>query len=138
MYTRVPSGRMPRGMRVPENYSGNAFRTLEAPPPPREKIHEPPIVFPEPPKEEKEEVEVEEAPHSPVADVAASNEPSDISVGAKPSLFGLRLTFLGLFHSSGLHIGLEELLLIGLILMISQEGKNDDLVWLLILLLLIP
>ncbi len=138
MYTRVPSGRMPRGMRVPENYSGNAFRTLEAPPPPREKIPEPPIVFPEPTEEEKEAVEVEEAPPSPVANASTASEPSDVSVGAKPSLFGLRLPFQGLFRSSGLHIGFEELLLIGLILMISQEGKNDDLVWLLILLLLIP
>ncbi len=28
MYTRIPSGRYPRGMRVPENYGGNAFRPL--------------------------------------------------------------------------------------------------------------
>jgi hypothetical protein len=128
---------MPRGMRVPENYSGSAFRTLEAPPPPREKTpdHEPPIVFSEPPREE---IAVEESPPAPVSEPSASTEPSDVSVAAKPSLFGLRLPFQGLFRSSGLHIGFEELLLIGLILMISQEGKNDDLVWLLILLLLIP
>ena len=135
MYTRVPSGRMPRGMRVPENYAGNAFRAYE-PSPPR------PVSFPIPPQEEAPPP-IEEITPPPTADNAPQEadgaaEAPHTPVSASPSPLGLRLPFQGLFRSSGLHIGIEELLLIGLILMISQEGKNDDLIWLLILLLLIP
>ena len=135
MYTRVPSGRMPRGMRVPENYAGNAFRSYD-PAPPR------PVPLPIPPQEEAPPPIEEIAPppmadHTPQEADGAADAPHT-PVSSSPSLFGLRLPFQGLFCSSGLHIGIEELLLIGLILMISQEGKHDDLIRLLILLLLIP
>ena len=130
MYTRVPSGRMPRGMHVPENYSGNAFR--------------PPQSMPRTPEPPKEPLSKEESsrPLPPLPEVpppdATDNEPASTATNeaitpvGKSFPFGLRLPF------QGLHIGFEELLLIGLILMISQEGKNDDLVWLLLLLLFIP
>ncbi len=136
MYTRVPSGRMPRGMRVPENYSGNAFRSSESTPPttapPRKEI---PLASPMPAPEPPTELPVLEMPPQEETTAAPTD---DMPVHATPSPFGLRLPFQGLFRSSGLHIGFEELLLIGLILMISQEGKNDDLIWLLLLLLFIP
>ncbi len=126
MYTRIPSGRFPRGMRVPENYSGNAFRGIppeqEMPP---SKESEPPAP---PPEVENVREEIGDNPPS---------EPSEphVPVGHTSPPFGLHLPFKLFSHGDG--IGFEELLLIGLILLISQEGKNDDLVLLLILLLFI-
>ena len=121
MYTRVPSGRMPRGMRVPENYSGNAFRPHEMPPPPTPPPQEPP----------QKDLQPSEAPPLPEAPPAEA-PPAEAPPPEKPTLLGLRLPF------SGFHLGVEELLLIGLILMIAQEGENDEIIWLLLLLLFIP
>jgi len=130
MYTRVPSGRMPRGMHVPGNYSGNAFRPPQSVPRTPEPPKEPP------PKEESPQTlpPLPEAPPPDVTDNTPSRTDSDEATAhvGRSFPFGLRLPL------QGLHIGFEELLLIGLILMISQEGKNDDLVWLLLLLLFIP
>ena len=121
MYTRVPSGRMPRGMRVPENYSGNAFRAYEPPPTPP-----PPRETPKPDEPDLPDVPPQNAESAP-ADLPKAEEPS--TAVAKQAPFGLHLPF------AGLHLGFEELLLIGIILMIAQEGKNDDVIWLLLLLL---
>ena len=138
---------MPRGMRVPENYSGNAFRQA-----PHEISGEPPIRnnprMPAPERIVDPISSESESLAEPMEDV--QSEPQDLPteapptaepatpVGGKALPFGLRLPFQGLFRGSGISIGFEELLLIGLILLISQEGKNDDLVWLLLLLLFIP
>ena len=159
MYTRVPSGRIPRGMRVPENYSGNAFRPPSAPKKstensapdtrPSEPREEP--LSPSFPKSLSDEVpRMTNAPEHPIdeearkeaqepqTDASQPNESATQSM-ARSAPFGLRLPFFsGHSSSAGLSIGIEELLLIGLILLISQEGKNDDLVWLLLLLLFIP
>lgn len=118
MYTRIPTGRYPRGMRVPENYGGNAFRPIvneavseEEPAVPDESPSPLPLPTPElPPPEAPPE------PHAPVG------------------RFSLGLPFL---RRDGGGIGFEELLLVGLIFLIAEEGKHDDLIWLLLLLLLI-
>lgn len=157
MYTRVPSGRMPRGMRVPENYGGNAFRSPSVPPaygersfrePPSPPPKEDPIPPPFPDEALPQEGSVEDttheedAPSPPQEEIQNTERDTDeasVPTGSKTSPFGLRLPFLqGRSQGLSLSIGFEELLLIGLILLISQDGKNDDLVWLLLLLLLIP
>ena len=125
MYTRIPSGRYPRGMRVPENYGGNAFRPL--------------------PNGMPDEAEPPQAPVTEISEQAPANNDLPLSTPDAPSeapseshvpagRFSLGLPFL---HRDGMGIGFEELLLVGLIFLVAQEGKNDDLVWLLLLLLLI-
>ncbi len=152
MYTRVPSGRMPRGMRVPENYAGNAFRPLPHEPPYEKRApivpHAPLDDVPPPPEPTaplaREEEAVQEPPQRdlpPEADLPPEPhpdaDPPDAPVGAKPSSLGFKLPFRLPSFGTGLSIGFEELLLLGIILLISQEGKNDDLILLLILLLFI-
>lgn len=131
MYTRVPSGQLPRGMRVPENYAGNAFRHLPA-------EEATPI---DEPKETRETISpaTEAAETLPVRNEEkkeSADEPH-VPVGGKPFPFSLRLPFFGSGQGKGLTIGTEELLLLGLILLISQEDGNSDLILLLILLLFI-
>lgn len=151
MYTRVPSGQIPRGMRVPENYAGNAFRPLphekpmasaphvpnhNAPPLEKTSHTAPPDSLPETTFErEAQEAELSSAPEPPAAS-SPTSEPT-VAVDAKPSALGLKLPFRLPSWGTGLSIGFEELLLLGMILLISQEGKNDDLILLLILLLFI-
>ena len=126
MYTRIPSGRYPRGMRVPENYGGNAFRSL-----PNESANEEGV--PKPPVTES----IEQAPirrDSPPPSPDTTPPEAASAPHAPAGRFSLGLPFL---RRDGIGIGLEELLLVGLIFLVAQEGKNDDLVWLLLLLLLI-
>ena len=137
MYTRVPSGRMPRGMRVPENYAGNAFRPLPhepqerraptaSPPPPRDDA---------PPSNRMPEDKIQQ--EAPLSDPPIKTEPPSEPVAAKPSPLAHKLPFRLPSLGTGLSIGFEELLLLGIILLVSQEGKNDELILLLILLLFI-
>lgn len=132
MYARQPpDGRFPRNVRIPRNYSGNAFRQEEEMPPPTVVAEEsretklPPASPPPSPSEE----EVKEAPAEPSA--AAS-------VGKLFPSPGFRLD-LGRFLNRGRGggIGFEELLIIGLIFLLSQSETKDDLVFLLLLLLFI-
>ena len=144
MYTRVPSGRMPRGMRVPENYAGNAFRPLPYEPPHEKRMPIEPRAphFDAPPPPDPidtvdELAREEEPPQKEHTDLPPEPQADTVAVGAKPSSLGWRLPFRLPSFGTGLSIGFEELLLLGLILLISQEGKNDDLILLLILLLFI-
>ncbi|MBR2354033.1 MAG: hypothetical protein IKA76_05995 [Clostridia bacterium] len=110
MYARQPlDRRSPPPLRIPKNYSGNAFPPKEEPPPPEEIRSESP---PEPPKTE-ERIQKEDLPVS------------------KPTLAG----FFGKGDRS-FGIGSEELLILGLILLISKGDSHDDLLPLLLLLLL--
>ena len=94
MYTRVPSGRMPRGMRVPENYAGTAFRPSPHEPPQEHQTPAPP-----PPRDDSppaEQIPKEKAPQEPMASDApteASPEPPTESVHAKPASLGHKLPF---------------------------------------------
>ena len=130
MYARQPpEERFPRTVRIPRNYSGNAFRQEEnLPTPPFPAESEP----------------VQETP--PISTVTESQEPdtsgqasaSAASVGKLCPSPGFRLD-LGRFLNRGRGggIGFEELLIIGLIFLLSQSETKDDLVFLLLLLLFI-
>ena len=119
MYTRS-HGRFPRGMRVPENYSGNAFRV------------------------EPVESSVEDMSQNENGVTAREQENAEAKRKEEDTPAGLSLPRPRLFSggllsrlTGGGGIGLEELLLVGLILLLSEDGGNDDLVLLLILLLLV-
>ena len=140
MYSRFQN-REERPVQIPEHYSGCAFsatdgRTEKAPlksaPPLLEVAHpspDPSHVQETPPRNDLPTCVPQESAHT---EPSAHDAP--VSSHKAPRLLGN----LGLAFPFSHGVGFEELLLIGLILMISQEGKNDDLVWLLILLLLIP
>lgn len=112
MYVRPQSFRYPSGVRLPENYGGNAFRESAAP---------------------TEESEGEKAE----AVVKDEQEPSPPEATEallpKQSGFGLRLG--SLFGKSG--IGTEELLILSLILLLADGDGNEDLILFLLLLFFI-
>ena len=123
MYSRQPMGRFPKGMRVPENYSGNAFAPRPAP-------------FIEEQVDSAEMVETAETAE------ALSSRPSDIEAGADSNDRSdhSRPTFkfdLGRFFSGNRGFGMEEFLIIALILLLAQNGSGDDTLIFLILLLFI-
>ncbi|MBQ9086352.1 MAG: hypothetical protein IJY47_04105 [Clostridia bacterium] len=125
MYARQPpTGKFSRPFQLPSNYSGNAFAA--------EEVTEVPSV----PEEEKE---AEEIPTS--APPQQESEPAEKTASPAGKLFsspGFHLDLGRLFKSDrGGGIGMEELLLIGLIFLISQGETKDDLLLLLLLLLFI-
>ena len=111
-------GRFPKGMRVPENYSGNAFSSPKEPPPPFEETA-------------AEDVAVSASP--PPEDEEKNTGEYDTPTVARPS-FKLDL---GRFFSGNKSFGMEEFLIIALILLIAQNDTNDDTLIFLILLLFI-
>lgn len=142
MYTRSGQGRFPRDLRVPKNYAGNAFR-----PPLSEKDQAEPIFIDESfekPVAEKQASPSEETQETLVKETTDSSEAHDKaeekSEAKQTGLFSFPKFDIGLgklFSHGGINIGFEELLLLGLILLIASEGKGDDLILLLILLLFI-
>ena len=110
MYTKS-QGRFPHSMRVPENYSGNAFSAQKIP-----------LGNDDPPSPVSKS-ESQEAPPPPQPDAA-----TPVGACAEPHP---RLGLSDLFS----RFGMEELLLIGLILLLAEDGKNDELILLLIRLL---
>lgn len=118
MYSRQPMGRFPKGMRVPENYSGNAFA-------PR------PTSYPEETPEEKEEKEAEPLPVS--ANMSQSDTENQHPAESRPS-FKLDL---GRFFSGSRGFGTEEFLILALILLLAGSDSSDDTLIFLILLLFI-
>ena len=121
MYSRYPNYRFSGGVRIPDNYSGNAFGAPEAPP--RESAEE--HIGAEARAEESAPVEAESARESAEVFKSEKEKPRFPSFG-----FGLGRLFSGGF-------GFEELLIIGLILLIAQSGTDDDIILLLALLLFI-
>lgn len=117
MYSRYPNYRFSGGVRIPDNYSGNAFGASEDTP---------------------QELEEERGREEERAEVSAPLEAksSEVFKAEKertgfPS-FGFKF---GRLFSGG--FGFEELLIIGLILLIAQGGADDDIILLLVLLLFI-
>lgn len=122
MYSRYPNYRFSGGMRLPENYSGNAFKASE---------------------DDTEEKISEDEPHSTQSYdspfVAEEPEKKEATEVFKPSdkkfrLPGFNLN-LGRIFSGG--FGIEELLIIGIILLLSKNDTDDDIILLLALLLFI-
>ena len=142
MYARTPQGRFPRDVHVPKNYAGTAFRA--------------PHVGSQTVSDDKKAYETEslteqetrihaDGEEKNVADAQRENDlesakEREVNSEAKQSGLFSSLPFrLGtgkLFsRGGGISLELEDLLLIGLILLMLGESKSDEL-WLLLLLLL--
>lgn len=117
MYARqTADGRRQRGLNIPANYSGSAFSPINEQPLPS--VTDTP---------ENTDVPEKEASAEPVAAVSLPVEAKDnVSAG----LFRL-------FGSGTGGIGFEELLILGLVFLISQNDVKDDLAFLLLLLLFV-
>lgn len=117
MYARQPSeNRYSRNMNIPSNYSGNAFRQDT----PTEEIEAP------------EEVGEIDAPQN------IQPLPSDETLPAYKAESSDTAAGIGrLLGRGGGGIGLEELLIIGIVILLSQGEVKDDLAFLLLLLLFI-
>lgn len=137
MYTRSPQGRFPRDMRVPKNYAGNAFR----PPLSEQERGEPIFIENTDDAENLSTAEEQKNSLEKQSNESKEAEKKDEKKDAKQAgLFSFPKFDLGLsklFSRGGINIGFEELLILGLILLIASEGKGDDLILLLILLLFI-
>lgn len=142
MYTRPPQGRFPRGMRIPQNYSGNTFRptaedqeeALPDIPAPYYPTDLPSYSPPAPDPDETEEVFQKSESHDEPEDKEDALPVS--RKGEEGFHFSLRNLFPGL-GKEGSGFGSEELLLLALVLLLSGSEGNDDLILLLILLLLV-
>ena len=134
MYTR-PRTDGNDALRIPENYSGNAFHGDSlSPSPPIEPPAEPTDAE-VPAAEESEASAASEA--LPVA-VSPTAEPhEDTPVLKKASPFSPLLPPRMLGGRGGLlgDIGIEELLIIGILILLSQSDTDDDILLLLVLLL---
>lgn len=127
MYSKPPR-REDESLRIPENYSGNAFFGESLPPP----------SFVDdgtesPPKKEPSPFEELSAENIPTAEAAPSHDvpalkQSPFSSFLPPKIAGARGGLLG-------DIGVEELLIIGVIILLSQSETDDDILLLLLLLL---
>lgn len=118
MYARqTASGRASRNMKIPPNYGGSAFF--------RESDDE----FSAAPITQIEET-TEEQEQTSDGIAAVSMTSAHDSEDEKAGLFHL-------FGSGSGGIGLEELLILGLVLLISQNDVKDDLAFLLLLLVFI-
>lgn len=133
MYSRYPNYRFSGGVRVPENYSGNAFSSSE-----EEKTET---------AAEEERITAEEAGDLSTVSESTSEREGETKESDeeqtrevfKPNRKGIRFPGFGFDVGkifSG-RFGFEELLLIALILLISQNGADDDIVLMLALLLFI-
>lgn len=136
MYSRFPPERREKPIRLPENYSGCAF-SANSPVPP----HVPPSVPQEhsSDRSEQECMQHEDAPQKELhenghAEQIAPPPPAPQSNGMAPDRLPSRL-FGG--HGLSIPIGLsfDELLLIGLILLLSHSENDSDMVLWLVLLL---
>ena len=127
MYYRSQGYRYPRDMRVPINYSGNAFLESKSNNEDKEPIE---LAASSAPQNDAEQ-ETEHHESSPdLLTEAANNEaeasaPTSIFKGfGSNSLFGGR-------------IGSEELLILALVFLLSDADIDSDIIWLLLLLLFI-
>lgn len=121
MYSRTSSGREVGGYRIPEGYRGNAFSPIN---PTTEEVTPAPIEPELPP------AEAEGPEQSLPVSLPQKSEPRALSPLASllpPKPSGTK----GLLGD----IGLEELLILGVILLVSQSETDDDILLFLILLL---
>ena len=134
MYSRYPNYRFSGGLKVPENYSGNAFKAAEI------NDEEPVIAQAE---DIHSEVAVKQAADTPrsegeiekAEEIMAEGEPENsLPVGKRVKSPALKFN-IGKLFSGG--FGFEELLIIGLILLISQNETDDDIILLLVILLFV-
>lgn len=121
MYYRPQGYRPPRDMRIPINYSGNAFIEHDS------SAENEPETYSEAPTENsvlldaevKETEDISDAPDKPLIVEEPKSAPSSL-LG---NVFG--------------KIGTEELLIIALVFLLSDNDSENDIIWLLLLLLFI-
>lgn len=124
MYARQPQSerydRDSRGLRVPGNYSGNAFRDYQR------DMHAA--------DEDNDKIAADNTSDSAEDEATAkASSTSDYDKGSQKSV----PVGLGRLMGGGGGIGLEELLILGLVFLISQNDEKDDLAFLLLMLLFI-
>ena len=129
MYSRPPNNRFPRGMRVPENYSGNAFGTAS------DNDREEMAIQAEEDIQNQENAPsfLSSEPNSQSLPASKSTSSSGNDNESRPS-FSLNL---GRFFPTNRSFGMEEFLIIALILLLAQNDTDDDTLIFLILLLFI-
>lgn len=126
MYARYPNYRFGGGIKIPENYSGNAFSASPTDP----------DVPPDLANTELQEVSED----IPVVTVDKNEENTETSIfrggdkRRRASPFGFRFD-LGRLFSGG--FGFEELLILAIILLVSQNEAQDDLILFLAILLFV-
>ncbi len=121
MYVKPQNYRFPAGgVRLPQNYSGNAFGTAQS-----NSADENVDI--------QEQVEEAQPDTSPTEEITASAEPAAKRAGLlKESGFHLRLGSL-----LGGKFGTEEFLILAMILLLADGDDNDELILFLILLFFI-
>ncbi len=129
MYSRYPNYRFSGGVRVPNNYSGNAFRQREAP---TEDTERPPEELPRE-EENRERTAAEERE----ADLKEERREKQLPIVSYPSKEEHSLPRLSFGKSLLSDIGSEELLLLALIFILSSSEDRDDITLFLILLLFV-
>ncbi len=154
MYARQgPDVRFQRNVRIPQNYSGNAFRSDQEKTDLREAAPQPNDAGKIQDKYDDREAQDQhdsrdkaeggkdadfDDPAASVQNASPASSAKEIPAGSLFSAPGFRLDLGRFFNrSKGLGIGFEELLIIGLILLLSQSETKDDLIFLLLLLLFI-
>ena len=132
MYARYPNYRRGGGIRVPENYSGNAFFADEPQKEPTESdVSEPQSAAPT----AESVTESADAPKDEERSEKEEGEDLPAKTVSKPfRLPSFGFDALKLFSGG---FGFEELLLVALILLISSGDGDDDLILLLALLLFV-
>ena len=123
MYSRYPNYRFGGGIKIPENYSGNAFS-------------DPPAESTEQGMAEDSSQDTTEIVEAPT--LSAPDESESVNAALlhrkKRLPFGFNFNF-GRLFSGG--FGFEEILLIAIILLVSQNDTGDDLILFLALLLFV-
>lgn len=138
MYSRYQNYRFGSGIRVPDNYSGNAFTEREEAILEKEERVEPEAVVEA--RDEQEERLVEESGDeaTPSEESAATSQAESAAPASHFKMGPLRLPFkfnIGRLFSGG--FGSEELLILALIFLILGESTDDEIILLLALLLFI-
>ncbi len=163
MYARMTPERYPRDMRVPENYSGNTFRSPREAYPPQSTTPLPEQSSPAPDRMHSEssadfppwrdsrhsfpeDSPISEVPertetssHMREEEASSQNQNRESASHAEPAgITKMSSGIGGLFGRLGSgSIGLEELMILALILLVSQDKDSDDLIFFLLLLLFI-
>lgn len=130
MYSK-PKPSQDTAFRIPENYSGNAFQGDSVSP-------SPPVVLPTEEPTVTDIAQTDPVPQEPLPAVALPEQEEELEpVMKKVSPFASLLPPRLIGSHGGLlgDIGVEELLIIGILILLSQSETDDDILLLLMLLL---
>lgn len=128
MYYRSQGYRYPRDMRVPINYSGNAFLESKSNNEDKEPIELAASSAPQ--NDAEQETEHHESSPDLLTEAESENKPEASVPTSIFKGFGSNSLFGG-------RIGSEELLILALVFLLSDTDTDSDIIWLLLLLLFI-